>query len=403
MIFRCASFLVTSVVRIVAAFIMLLSAQTVYARTKERIEFAGVGCLSLFVFAWLRAGAMKQCIGRLRSRDGDRVTLWQASDLLILVGGVGTQMFYVWHGSTNSDRGGPVEDAFTVFWLWVLYLLCALTVTPSGGAGAAPGAHGDSDASVREQKFYVTELIGLASGSPRLGRDGQLLPEPKKLAVGADSDFYSNACDKLNRWQQLFAEIIRAAPRGPITLPPLMDVYIEIHKAYIWGDVSKAQWDRFVRSFGASPAVFIERCLSDDLPMVNVRMIFALTTDPQDSVIDNVVRLFCLYHCVFECGESHAKISVRLLHEANARQADKRTLLGGRSHAKQLGEWYALLQKKQTLGNEELRNDDDCADRLLDVYELCYVEHAVGHETVYQIYTELATLYNKKYLLGRKS
>jgi hypothetical protein len=351
MIFSCIAFLFKATVAVLAVFAMIGVANSVHSKLKERIVFAGISCLFMFGFAWLRVGAAVDYLGKLRRRTERRhLSVWDALDLLVLGGGITVQMFYAWRGSTSTAAGGALEEAFTIFWLWVFYLLCALVVTPNRQT-SAPTTHARPVESTEataatetspssDKQIYILELIGNhGSGSVALNAlKSKLAPADVLCNVATtprlSGDVFTLAHAAMTTRAELLINAL-ASPASTVLLPCstfLLATYAATMWKFVDQQLSEHEWSEFCNLYGDTPAQLFERKLAQRCQESGVRArTFVVVSDlqtarqPEDAVL-HAIEIMCAC-AVLRCG-AQINAPVRLLHASQVPTATKRALLG---------------------------------------------------------------------------
>lgn len=333
----CLLFIAKALVRTLAAFTMIASANAVHERVRERMSFAGVSCLFLFLFAWIRIGAACRELSAARARGS--MSFWGMIDHGIVVGGLAMQMLFVWQTSKSTERGGSVEEASTIFWLWVLYLLCALLVTPTGG-GAESVPVGEK---VKASKYATMLCASEQLGEPvkpiafenRLG-GARLL----NVSATRDGKELESMLKTLSKARSLTVPLLVTNSAGF-----LVTAYARLQYKFVTGELDLHDYNALCVRFGPSPAHLIQRAMqAQDTTQVGLVLCFVLpdVLMERNISVDNAllfaIELMCARAVILACAQGKLpRTAVRAFYALEAGAAVKRpALLGGRKHALKL-------------------------------------------------------------------
>lgn len=401
-------FCATAIVALLAVFGMIGIANSVHAKLKERIVFSGLSCLFMFFFAWLRIGAAKQFVVKMR-RARKQTSLWEALDLLVIVGGIAIQLFYIWSNSKSKEVGGPLEEASTVFWLWLAYLLCALVVTPTGGGGDDGKSAGAENVRAPETavQVYIVERIGdntmqalalhkklkKTTGANLFGKDDPVVSDGKLgLAIG-----------------NKYIETLREMRELPVGQPLLHDgvdfffgLYTRVHAQYVNRMISEGEWSEFKKKLGgATPARLIQHQLSRWCMKNFARMHISVVIDDllltdlnyEGDGVFHAIQLMGLRSILQGGRASLRSISIRVLQSDRVSDINKRALIGTHEHAHLLA---STLRERDAELELELANPET-KKRFEEACEFYGFPGGIC-ESVGDAYTELAKTYNSDYL-----
>lgn len=406
---RALVFCATAIVTLLAVFGMIGIANSVHVKLKDRIVFSGLSCLFMFVFTWLRVGAAKQFVVKMR-RARSQTSLWEGLDLLVIAGGIAIQLFYIWNNSNNKEVGGPLEEASTVFWLWLAYLLCALVVTPTGG-GDSKSIDGVDEQVGRAPEsavqVYVVERIGdNSSACLELHRKlkkatGANLFGKNEVVVGDAAVGVAVA----NKYIELLRELGELPNGQPFLLEGVdffIGLYTRVHTQYVTEMISERMWSEFkTKVGGATPARLIQHQLSrwcaKNFARMHISVVIdeLLTTDPyyKDDAVFHAIQLMCL-RSILQGGRASLRgISFRVLQSNRTETINKRALIGTHEHALPLSAGFPVNEESHALklANSEVKRRFE---------EACEFYGFPGGicDSVDDAYAELAKTYNNDYL-----
>lgn len=400
MIFSCAIFLAKAIVGVLAAFAMIGVANSVHTKLKERIVFAGLSCLFLFVFAWLRMGAVVEFLGKMRNRaQRKHVSAWEALDLLVIGGGIAVQMFYTWRGSSSTGAGDAVEEAFTIFWLWVLYLLCSLALTPSRRRSqTVTESNADAkEVSVNERKqIYIVEQIGGRHSAAAVSALSRKLAAARELGADDLSSSAPDDGDELSLVMTCHIEQFEAAlslESASVLLSGssfLLSTYALAMWKFVNQELSEEQWSAFCRDFGRTPAELMARELDRRSKAAGARTrVFFLISDsvvaePSSALM--ILELMCVRAALLP--GAMRETPMRVLHQDKVQLASKRALVGKLEHA-------PTLKVAQCIDATPLALSDTGMERFARMCQLCQFPRTC--QSVHEALAELALVYNETY------
>lgn len=391
----CVVFLVKALLGVLASFTMIASANMVHERMRERVAFAGVSCLFLFLFSWVRAGAVRRELSAARQRGS--MSVWGTLDLLVIFGGIVAQMVFAWQTSTNTATGGATEDAFTIFWLWVLFLLCSLLVTPTGGAAAIEVAAPPKKTRSLGKTVVVTEHLGDAVDPIALGNR---LGDHAPVRLDKSRDKGVGRAEVWDMDARLEA-LCRASVDGVHVIDCarfLVMTYARIQWLFVTGQLDLREHAEYGAQYGASPVHLLRRAVADaDLERHTLALCFVLPDIfsernlHYDDALLFAIQLMCARAIVLACGTGGELpcVTARALYALDSAKVNKRTLLGARKNAPILGVPARLSQLKAPLQvGDQARFDKVC--------EMC--DFTTECASVYDALEAFSMAYNQAYL-----
>jgi hypothetical protein len=265
-------------------------------------------------------------------------------------------MFYAWRGSTSTAAGGALEEAFTIFWLWVFFLLCALVVTPHRRDGtpalsARPterteaAAAAETPLAASDKQIYILELIGNHGSGPVAlnALKSKLAPADVLCNVGTTPRLSGDVVTLAHAAMATRAELLidaLASPASTVLLPCstfLLATYAATMWKFVDQQLSEREWSEFCELYGDTPAQLFERKVAQRCKESGVRArTFVVVSDlqtarqPEDAML-HAIEIMCTC-AVLRCG-AQLHVPVRLLHASQVSTATKRALLGKLKYA----------------------------------------------------------------------
>lgn len=409
-------FMVKALVGVLAAFMMIACANITHGKLKTRMPSPGLACLGLFLFALFRTSSAKTGLfGLFRASTRSALTYWQLFDLSVITAGISTQIAFTWTSSSATATGDLVEEAATIFWLWVLFLLAALTmsaVTSRGRSTPEPPANGDAVEKRKPNLVFSIEVPDLNNqtlflvkklGASKEVSTGVLPPDSGRVYTLAEID----------RHIQLYTSKL-AATSDKMTLMRgdmgLLGIYANAIMQFVTDRMDADTFKEFQSKHGSTPGKAVVRMISDSLPDSTRFHSIYLLDDYKiktTQTLENAIWLMCIGSLVKEAlDRRNVALRIRLLYNSMIKESTPRSLYGKAHEAQPLPR---LSLSPSAIIFEQLVSKDSPEKRGLKSYgnpERFRIVYAMFEEfelsSTRTVLLRLAQQYNEKYIGGRR-
>jgi hypothetical protein len=409
-------FMVKAVVGVLAAFMMIACANITHGKLKTRMPSAGLTCLGLFFFALFRTSSAKTgLLGLFRASTRSVLTYWQLFDLSVITAGISTQIAYTWTSSSATATGDLVEEAATIFWLWVLFLLAALTmsaVTSRGRSTREPPANGDAVEKRKPNLVFSIEALWFNDETKVLAKK---IGASKEVMTGivprADSQVYplhQIDYDIGVYTRKLAATSVKTTLlRGDMGL---LGLYANAIMQFVTGRIDADAFKKFQTKYGSTPGKAVLRMISDSLPEKTRFHAIYLIDDHKietTQTLENAIWLMCIKSLIKEAlDRRNVALRIRVLYHSMVDRSTARSLYGKTHEAQKLPQLpvstesivFAHLVCKdppETRGTKSYGNPE----HFRIVYEM-FEEFELS--SARSVLHALARQYNEKYIGGRR-
>jgi len=409
-------FMVKAVLGVLAAFMMIACANITHGKLKTRMPSAGLSCLGLFFFALFRTSSAKTGLfGLFRTKTRSLLTYWQLFDLLVITAGISTQIAYTWTGSSATATADIVEEAATIFWLWVLFLIAALmmsTVTGRGQSTREPLTNGDAVEKRKPNLVFSIEALGLNNQTLVLT---EKLGVSKKVMSGVlppdQGQVYP--LDQIDHHIQLYTSHL-AATSGKMTLMRgdmgLLGIYANAIMQFVTDRMDADTFKEFQSKHGSTPGKAVLRMISDSLPDKTRFHLIYLIDDyniKTTQTLENAIWLMCINSLIKEAlDRRNVPLRIRVLYNSMIDESTPRSLYGKAHEAQALPR---LSLSANAIVFEQLVCKDPPEKRGSKSYGnperfriVCAMFEEFELSSTRTVLLRLAQQYNEKYISGRR-